>query len=75
VHFKAVEVMRALAILSINFEENLSRAHGKLEEPNDFLQSSTITVLLLLKHIITMQLMRIIIIFLIKDSSRNAIRK
>jgi hypothetical protein len=46
VQSRAGEILRALAILSINFEENLSRAHGNLEEPNEFLQSSKITVFL-----------------------------
>jgi len=34
--------LRAFAILSINLEENLSRANGNFEEPNKVLQSSTI---------------------------------
>jgi len=39
-----VKLLRVLPILSTNIEEILSRAHGNFEEPNKFLQSSTITI-------------------------------
>ena len=70
--------LRILPILSINFEEILSPAHGNFEEPNKVLESSTITInyrVFIIKAFIFIQLIHIIIVFQIMDSWRNATRK
>jgi len=66
--------------LPISFEEMLSRVHGDFEEENKVLESSKITIhywiIVIEIYNYVVQLMHsIIIIFLIKASSRNAIRK
>jgi hypothetical protein len=64
--------------LSINFDEILSRAHGSSEEQNKVLEPSTIIYCNIINAHYNYNLSAIhskIIIFLIKASSRNAIRK
>jgi hypothetical protein len=63
--------------LSENYEEILSGAHGNFEELRSVLEQPTIIinyVLLLLRIIITAKY-RYYIIFIIKSSTRNVIRK
>ena len=70
VNSRSVEILTVLPLLSIHFEEILSRAHGSFEEPNKFLLSSAINInysIILLKHILIIQIILIIIVFQIKD--------
>jgi hypothetical protein len=66
--------------LPISFEEILSCVYGDFEEENKVLESPKITIhywiIVIEIYNYIVQLMRsIIVIFLIKTSSRNAIRK
>jgi len=73
-----VKLLRVLPILSTNIEEIIFHAHVNFHEPNKFLQSSTIIInyrVIVLEHILIIQLNRIIIVFQIKYSWRNALRQ
>jgi len=67
--------------LSINFKESIWPTHGNFEEKNKILDLSIITMnyLIIIVNVhyndIVKLIHRIIIIFLIKSSWRNAIRK